>query len=180
MSTGLQTIDARIVNPELWSALEAQIAHATALPPAATPEALATLISGALALLYRADADGDADPLRGTFSDSVVAQVSHNPHSLLGARPTAASIEWVGARMAGEHPVVRAHVSIEVELPGGAGSVQRQFWDLQLGGQVTVAPPACPTCGAPLAAGEVVCNHCGTDVRESARPDVVVTRLELY
>lgn len=177
MSTGVHPIAAAVANPELWPVLAAQIDQATGLPPTATPEALAEFIGGAIALLYEADASGEVGPLRDTFADPVVAQIHSNPQSLGGRRPDAASIEWVGSRLAAGHPVIRAHVSVTVQ----SGRVDRQFWDLLLGGgQATVAHSGCPTCGAPLAPGELVCSHCGSDVRATARPDVLVARLELY
>ena len=38
----------------------------------------------------------------------------------------------------------------------------------------------CPNCGAPIARGELVCEHCRADVRSVVTVPLVVSRLELY
>jgi uncharacterized Zn finger protein (UPF0148 family) len=78
------------------------------------------------------------------------------------------------------HPVLRAHVSIQVQDADSSQSVNSQIWDLQLGAQVTVGQSICPSCGAPLAKGELICGHCGTDVRSATKVPLAVSRLELY
>jgi uncharacterized Zn finger protein (UPF0148 family) len=76
--------------------------------------------------------------------------------------------------------VLRVHLAIVAEYDQGARRVVSQFWDLQLGAQATVAQPSCPNCGAPLAQGELICAHCGTDVRSVVEVPLLVSRLELY
>jgi predicted amidophosphoribosyltransferase len=72
------------------------------------------------------------------------------------------------------------HIVISGQDETGEQTVDRLFWDLELGGQVTVGQPTCPNCGAPIAAGELICDHCRTDVRTTVQVPLVVTRLEIY
>ena len=55
-----------------------------------------------------------------------------------------------------------------------------QFWDFTFNAQVTVGQSTCPNCGAPLSGGELICDHCHTDVRRTVEAPLVVNRLELY
>jgi hypothetical protein len=89
-------------------------------------------------------------------------------------------VHLVGSRVVDGHPTLRLHVVINGERSGGEPSVERHFWDLQLGAQVTVAQQTCPNCGAPIATGELICDHCHADVRTTAEVPLVVSRLELY
>jgi hypothetical protein len=118
--------------------------------------------------------------LRGTFADQVIAQCQRNAGSFTGARPASAVVHLVGSHMENRQPVLRARISIQVEDPDGAQTVNNQFWDLQLGAQVTVGQPNCPNCGAPVGKGELICGHCRADVRNVVEVPLVVTRLELY
>jgi len=180
VSTTRQPIAARLGDPDDWPAIAGQLTRATGLPVAVDADALTAFVAGALALLYEADRSGDAGPLRGSFADPVVAQVQRNAHSLGGATPTGVTITLAASRVIDGHPVIRTHLAVAVHTPTGLPAVQRQFWDLQLGGQATVAAPACADCGAPLAPGELLCHHCGADARLLAHPPVLVARLEHY
>jgi zinc-ribbon domain len=117
--------------------------------------------------------------LRGTFGDPVVAQCGRNLGQCSGARPTSVAVHLVGSRLADGHPVVRAHLVIQVSGSDGSPGVTGQFRDLQLGGQVT-GQPTCPNCGAPVGDGELICSHCHADVRSVIDAPIVVSRLELY
>jgi hypothetical protein len=176
----LAPIPASIDNPEAWEALAQQIAQATGMPPAVTPPLIVRMIGSAVPLLFEADAAGDANLLRGTFADPVVAQYARNLGQYTGAPPTSVVVHLVGSRVVEGHPVVRAHLVIEVQRPNGERATDGQFWDLQLGGQLTVGQPDCPNCGAPVGDGELICGHCHTDVRSVVDVPIVVSRLELY
>lgn len=173
-------VPASIDNAADWEVLSHQIAVGTAMPPAATPEMMVAMIGSAVPLLYAADQSRNPNVLRGTFADPIVAQCALNIGNLMGARPASVIVHLVGSRAVGGHPVVRVHLSIQHEEGGGGRGTDTQFWDLQLGAQVTVGQPNCPKCGAPMASGELVCSHCHTDVRDVVDVPIVVSRLELY
>jgi hypothetical protein len=179
-ATELAPIHAAIDNPADWETLNQEIVSLTGVPSAVTPDAIAEMIGSAVPLLFEADRTGKADLVRGTFTDQLVAQCRRNPGSLSGEQPLAAGVHLVGAHVTDGHPVVRAHLTIEVRRPDGSQGVNRQFWDLQLGAQVTVGQGTCPNCGAPIGQGELICEHCHTDVRGVVEVPVVVSRLELY
>jgi hypothetical protein len=138
------------------------------------------MISSATALMYEAQSAGNAGLLRGTFVDAVVAQCQRNDTRLLSGKPESAVVHLVGGRVVNGDATLRVHVVIHGQDESGQERIDRQFWDLELGGQVTVGQPTCPNCGAPIAAGELICEHCRTDVRTTAQVPLLVTRLELY
>jgi hypothetical protein len=176
----LAPISVSIDNIEDWEAIAKQIASAAGLPTVVTPDVVAGMIGSAVTLLFEADAAKDMDLLRGTFTDLVIAQCQRNAGDLLGGKPISAAAHLVGAHMVDGHPVLRARVSVEVQNADGSRRVNNQFWDLQLGAQVTVGQANCPTCGAPIVKGELICGHCRTDVRSVVGVPLVVSRLELY
>ncbi len=180
MSATLQPVAATLGDPEDWPAIAGQLTRATGLPVVADTDALTAFVAGAVPLLYEADRARDGGPLRGSFADPVLAQVQRNAPALGGAVPTGVTITLAASRVIDGHAVIRVHLAIGVRTPTGASAVQRQFWDLQLGGEATVAATTCSGCGAPLAAGELLCRHCGADARVLARPPVLVSRLEHY
>jgi hypothetical protein len=176
----LAPVPASIDNPDDWQALAQQIATGTGMPTDFEPDTIVAMVAGAVPLLFEADATDNVDLLRGTFSDPVVAQCARNAGQCMGAKPTSVTVHLVGSRVDDGHPVVRAHLVIAVGRPDGSAGGIGQFWDLQLGGQVTVGQPECPNCGAPIAAGELICSHCHTDVRSVVDVPIVVSRIELY
>lgn len=176
----LAPIPASLDNPGDWDAIAGQVTHETGLPLTAGPDALLAMIGSAVPLLVAAQAAGDAGVLRGTFADPVVAQCQRNRAVLLTGTPDTALVHLVGARVVSDRPVLRVHVVIHGADATGTPTVDRQFWDIQLGGEVTVGQQACPNCGAPVDPGELVCGHCRTDVRVTAHVPLVITRLELY
>jgi hypothetical protein len=173
-------IPTSIENTGDWSEIAAQIASATGVPPVLTPETLLGMVGSAVPLLFGADAAKDMNPLRGTFADTVIAQCQRNAGCLEGEHPTSAVVHLVGAHTVDGHCLLRAHLSIQVQGADGSQRVARQFWDLQLGAQVTVGHPSCPNCGAPIAMGTLICEHCQTDVRSVVEVPLVVSRIELY
>jgi hypothetical protein len=173
-------IPTSIDNVEDWEEIARQIASESGLPTVLTPESVLGTIGSAVSLLFEADAAKDMNLLRGTFTDPMIAQCQRNAGCLLSMRPTSAVVHLVGAHMAGGHPALRAHLSIQVQGVDGNQCVNSQFWDLQLGAQVTVGQSQCPNCGAPIATGELICEHCRTDVRSVVESPLVVSRLELY
>ncbi len=176
----LSPIPASIDNAGDWEGLAGQIAGQAGLPTVVTPEVIIGMVGSAVPLLFEADGAKDANLLRGTFTDPVIAQCQRNAGSFLGAEPVSAVVHLVGARVADGHPRLRVHLAIQVQGPGGGHSVNNQFWDLELGAEVTVGQPACPNCGAPIGRGELICSHCRTDVRSVVQVPLVVSRLELY
>lgn len=181
--TGLSEIapvPATIDNAADWDVLRDQITLGTGMPPAVTPETIVGMVGSAVPLLFAADAAGDLNPLRGAFSDPVVAQCNRNVGTLMGALPKAVVVHLAGSRVVDGHPVVRAHLAIQTTDADGHPTASQQFWDLQFGGQVTVSQPTCPNCGAPIGNGELICGHCHADVRSVVEVPIVVSRLELY
>jgi hypothetical protein len=177
----LPPIEATIDNPEEWGEISQQIASETGTPTAAvTLEALTGMVGSAVPLLFEADSSGNADLLRGTFADAVVAQCQRNAGCLHGDKPTSATVHLVGAPMRSGQPVLRVHVLVATRTPDGTASVNSQFWDVQMNVQVTIGQATCPSCGAPLSRGQLICDHCHTDVRNVVDVPLVVSRLELY
>jgi hypothetical protein len=173
-------VPASIDNAPEWQVLADQITRGTAMPPAVTPDIIIRLVGSGVPLLFAADGAGNANLLRGTFSDDVVAQCTRNTGVLAGARPVEVVVHLVGSRVVSGHPVIRTHLTIQAQDPAGRPAALHQFWDLQCGGQVTVGQATCPNCGAPIDAGELICEHCHTDVRNVVDVPLVVSRLELY
>jgi hypothetical protein len=176
----VSSVPASVDNPSEWEALADQITRATAIPPVITPEMIAAVAGSAVPLLFAADATANANLLRGTFADPVIAQCAHNGGVLMGAQPVEVVVHLVGSRVVDGHPVVRVHLTIHARGRTGEPCVHQQFWDLQCGGHVTVGQICCPNCGAPVATGELLCGHCHTDVRRVVDVPLVVSRLELY
>jgi hypothetical protein len=173
-------IAASVENAEDWPQIAQQILTGSGLPTVVTPETLAGTLGSAVPLLFAADAAKDVNLLRGTFADPVIAQCQRNLGCLEGEHPTAVVIHLVGAHMLEGHPVLRARLAIQVQGADPAQTVNGQFWDLQIGAQVTVGQSQCPNCGAPIAQGELICAHCHADVRSVMEVPIVVNRLELY
>lgn len=178
--TQLPPIPASIDNVTDWEGLAQQIASEAGLPAVATPDMVVGMIGSAVPLLFEADTTKNADVLRGTFTDAVIAQCQRNLGHLFDGQPTSATVHLVGAPMVDGHPVFRAHVFIRVRAADGSEIVDRQFWDLRPGAEVTVGQSQCPNCGGPIATGELICAHCHTDVRSVVSVPLVVSRLELY
>ncbi len=173
-------IPTSIDNAGDWSAIAAQISSETGVPPVLTPEILMGMIGSAVPLFFEADASKDMNPLRGTFADTVLAQCQRNAGCLQGEHPTSTAIHLVGAHTADGHCLLRTHLIIQVQGADSEQRAARQFWDLQLGAEVTVGQPSCPNCGAPIATGTLVCEHCQMDVRSVVEVPLVVSRIELY
>jgi hypothetical protein len=169
-----------IANPGEWEAIAKQIASESGLPTVVTPEILTGMIASAVPLLFEADAARDMDLLRGTFADPVIAQCQRNVGSLLGEQPISVVINLIGAHMVEAHATLRVRLPIQVKSADGSESVNSQFWDLQLGAEVTVGQAICPNCGAPIAQGALICEHCRADVRSVVKARLVVSRLEMY
>jgi hypothetical protein len=176
----LAPVSASLENPGDWDTIAEQVTHATGLPLGLTPDTLLSMIGSAVPLLFAAQAAGDAGVLRGTFADPVVAQCRRNGTALLSGTPDRALVHLVGARSVNDRPVLRAHLVIRGADAAGAPTLDRQFWDIQLGADVSIGQKLCPNCGAPVDPGELVCGHCRTDVRVTVQVPLVVTRLELY
>jgi hypothetical protein len=173
-------IPATIDNVADWPQFAAQVESLAGAPPAVAPELIAGMLGSAVPLLFEADASANAGLLRGTFADSVIAQCERNPGNLMGERPLSVTAHLVGARMQDAHPLLRTHLLIAVKTAAGADGANSQFWDLQLGAQLTVGQATCPNCGAPIPQGQLICSHCGFDVRSVVQVPLVVARLELY
>jgi hypothetical protein len=176
----LGPVPASIDNPDDWGTIADQLTRGTGLPLTTTSGALLAMVRGAVPLMFEAQVGANPGLLRGTFADPVVAQCQRNGTSLLSGQPRSTVVDLVGSRVVDSHPTLRVHVVIKGEAPGGEPTVDRHFWDLQLGAEVTVGQQTCPNCGAPIATGELICDHCHTDVRTTVQIPLVVSRLELY
>ncbi len=176
----LSAIPSSIDNEADWGEISQQIAAESGAPCTITPETIAAVLAGAVPVLFAADAADDVNLLRGTFADPVIAQCQRNVGCLQGGQPASVRAHLVGAHLAEGHPILRAHLSIELHGASDGQSASSQFWDLQLAAHTTVAQSSCPNCGAPLANGELICGHCGADVRTVVEVPLLVSRLEIY
>jgi hypothetical protein len=176
----LSPISTAIDNVDAWPGLAQQISARAGLPTELTPELICGMLGSAVPLLFAADAAHNVDLLRGTFADPVIAQCERNAGQLAGARPFSAAVHLVGTPVANGQPALRTHLKVEVQTADAAHGVSGQFWDLQLGAQAVVAQATCPNCGAPIAGGHLICEHCGTDVRSVVSVPLIVGRLEIY
>lgn len=176
----LDPVATSIENAGDWEAIAEQVEARAGVPTTVTPELLTAKIASAVPLLFEADASGERELLRGTFADAVIAQRAQNAGGLEGERPRAVTVRLVGVHMQGDRAVLRVHLAIDVANAAGAERARSQFWDLQLGAQVTVGGATCPNCGAPVAPGHLICSHCQTDVRGTIEAPLVVSRLDLY
>lgn len=176
----LEPVATSIENAGDWQAIAEQVEAKAGMPTTVTPELLTGAIASAVALLFEADASGECGLLRGTFADAVIAQRAQNAGGLEGERPLGVAVRLVGVHMQEGHAMLRVHLAIDVANAAGSERARSQFWDLQLGAQVTVGGATCPNCGAPVAPGHLICSHCQTDVRGTVDAPLVVSRLELY
>jgi hypothetical protein len=179
-TTQLTPVTGSFDNREDWDAVTQRITQVTGMPLTVSPDDLLAMISSGVALMFEAQTSANANLLRGTLAAPVVAQCRVNIDGLLSGRPQSVVVHLAAGRVVDGRGVVRAHLEIHGVHPDGTPSIDRHFWDLQLGAEVTVAQTTCPNCGAPVAGGELVCTHCGTDVRTVTPVPAVVTRLELY
>jgi len=181
MSTAeLAPIAGSIDNPGDGDAVPRPIKQAPGLPMGVSPDELLTLIRSGVALMFEAQTSGNMNLLRGTFAAPVVGQCRTNRNGLMSGQPRSVAVHLAAGRVVEGHGVVRVHLEIHGDRPDGQASLDRQFWDLQVGAQVTVTQSACPNCGAPVGVGELICNHCGSDVRSVVEVPAMVCRLELY
>jgi hypothetical protein len=173
-----------VTNPEEWDAVAHNIEMHTGVPPNATIDEVAGLVSSAVGLLYAADASGEMESLRGVFSDLVVGQCERNRGCLEGAIPgPGGRLTLVGEpyREDGD-PIraVRVRADFPVTTPAGRTLPGGLFMDVEFGSNVTVAAARnCSNCGAPLQPGELVCSHCGADMRAEVRTPLAIGRLQL-
>jgi hypothetical protein len=162
------------------AAIARQLGSETGLPTQLHPESIGQMLGSAVPLLFAADAARDMDLLRGTFLDLVIAQCQRNAGCLRSAVPESATFDLIGAPVVGGHPVLRAHLTVAVRDADPSEEPQRQVWDLEPNGSVTIGQASCPNCGAPIADRALICGHCHSDVRHVANALLVVSRLELY
>ncbi len=177
---GVAPVAVSIENAGDWEAIARQAEAKAGVPTTVTPEILTATVASAVPLLFEADARGEAELLRGTFTDAVIAQRAQNAGGLEGARPLEVTLRLVGVHAEQGHAVLRVHLAIRVEDTAGTEHPRSEFWDLQLGGQAVVGASCCPNCGAPVAAGHLICSHCQSDVRGTVAVPLVVSRVELY
>ena len=178
--TELSPISVSIDNPEDWADISQQLSAELGEPVVLTPEVIGRTVGSAVPMFFAADASGNLDTLRGTFAAQVIAQCQRHIGTLNGDTPESVLLRLVGSPMENGKPALRVHLQIKTRAPDGIEGATGQFWDFALGVQVTVAPCACPNCGAPLSGGQLICDHCHTDVGQVAHAALVVERLELY
>jgi hypothetical protein len=176
----LATVPVTVDNPEDWSDIDRQLTAEGGKAGAITPDVLAMTVESAVPMLFAADRSGDADSLVGIFSDQVVTQRRNQAGSFHGDIPVSVTLHLVGAPPHEGHTAIRAHVLVATTSPDGGSSATAMFWDFGVDAPVVVGQSSCPNCGAPLAAGCLVCDHCHADVRQVTSAPLLVTRLELY
>jgi hypothetical protein len=177
---GLAPIPVTVENPEVWSELSTQLSAAEGMPTRLTLETLCGMVGSAVPLQFAADASGSADLLRGTFTDQVVAQAQRNIGRLREARPVSAEVRLVGVPIRDGRPELRIHITVASLAPDGDKVAVGEFWDLSSDNQATVSTARCPSCGAPLGLGQLICDHCHSDARTVVTVPLAVSRMELY
>jgi hypothetical protein len=176
----LAPVAVSVDNPEDWPDILNQMAAATGEPSTLTLDVLTATVGSAVPMLFAADSSGNMDVLRGTFAPGVIAQCQRNAGSLNGDEPVAVVLHLVGTPMRDGDRTLRVHLLVDTRSPDGVQHGSSQFWDFAFNAQVTVGRSSCPNCGAPLEGGQLVCDHCHTDVRQTVEAPLVVNRLELY
>jgi hypothetical protein len=157
----------------------------TGVPPNATVEEVAGIVSSAVALLYAADAAGDMEVLRGVFCDPVVGQCERNRGCLEGAVPApGGQLTLIGAPYAANgDPIcgVRVRAEFPVTTPAGTTLPSVLFMDVQFDSRVTLsAAHNCSNCGEPLGRGEILCSHCGADIRTEVSTPLAISCMQLF
>lgn len=177
---GLAPIPVTVENPDLWKELATQLSTAEGMPTRLTLETLCGMVGSAVPLQFAADASGSADLLRGTFSDQVVAQAQRNAGRLQASRPESATVRLVGVPIRNGRPELRIHVTVAALTPEGERVAFGEFWDFSPDNLATVSTARCPSCGAPLGVGQLICAHCHADARTVVTVPLAVSRMELY
>jgi len=173
-----------VTNPQAWEQITHDIEMHTGVPPNATVEEVADLVSSAVALLYAADASGDMEVLRGVFCDPVVGQCERNRGCLQEAVPApGGQLTLIGEPyLPNGDPIrgVRVRAEFRVTTPAGTTLPSGLFMDVEFGSHVTVSGAHnCTNCGAPLGPGEILCSHCGADMRAEVSTPLAISRLQL-
>ena len=176
----LAPVSVSVDNPEDWADILTQLAAGTGEPSTLTLDLVTTTVGSAVPILFAADASGNMDLLRGTFGSAVIAQCQRNVGSFSGDTPNAVLLHLVGTPVQDGGRVLRVHLLVDTRSPDASQHATSQFWDFTFNAQVTVGQSTCPNCGAPLGSGELICDHCHTDVRRTVEAPLVVNRLELY
>jgi hypothetical protein len=173
-----------VTNPQAWEQITHDIEMHTGVPPNATLEEVADLVSSAVALLYAADASGKMDLLRGVFCDPVVGQCERNRGCLDDAVPgPGGQLTLIGEPyLSNGDPIrgLRVRAEFPITTPAGPTFPSALFMDLEFGTRVTVSEANnCTNCGAPLGRGEILCSHCGADMRAEVSTPLAISRLQL-
>ena len=176
----LTTVPVTVDNPDDWGDISTHLAAESGSGGAITAEVVAEMVGSAVPMLFAADASGDTDMLRGTFSDQILVQRRNQAGSFNGDTPVSATVHLVGSPTHDGQSAIRAHVMVATTSTDGGSAATGMFWDLTVDTTVVVGQSSCPNCGAPLAAGCLVCEHCHADVRQVISAPLVVSRLELY
>jgi hypothetical protein len=173
-----------VTNPQAWEHITHDIEMHTGVPPNATVEEVADLVSSAVALLYAADASGDMEVLRGVFCDPVVGQCELNQGCLHDAVPAAGGqLTLIGEPYLPNGDAIHAvkvRAEFPVTTPAGTTLPSWLFMDVEFGSHVTVSGAhSCTNCGAALERGEILCSHCGADMRAEVSTPLAISRLQL-
>ncbi len=176
----LTAIPTTVENPGEWSQIYQELSAAHGVPPAVTVDAIAAMVGSALPIFFHADATRGIDIMRGTFSNQVIAQCGAHLGCLGGARPTSALVRLIGAPARRDPPVLRVRVVARTVTPEGNDGTNSQFWDIEFDSETVVSKGACPNCGAPLAAGQLVCSYCHRDARTKVQVPLLVNRVQIY
>ena len=179
-AAGLSAIPIEVENPDEWSEIYRELSAMHGVPPALTLDAVTALVASAVPILFHADATHSVDVMRGTFSNQVIAQCGAHLGCLLGVTPTSALLRLIGAPARRVPPVLRVRIIARTIAPQGHDVKISQFWDIEFDSETTVSMGTCPNCGAPLAAGQLVCSHCHSDARAKVEVPLLVNRLQIY
>ncbi|MDA8355919.1 MAG: zinc ribbon domain-containing protein [Actinomycetota bacterium] len=176
----LAPIPVTVDNASDWGELSAQLSAAEGMPTGLNLETLCRFVGSAVPLQFAAEVSGSTDVLRGMFSDQMVVQAQRNIGRLQAAQPVSAAVRLVGAPIRDGRPELRIHVNVAAVAPDGNRLAFGEFWDLISNTHATVSAGRCPSCGAPLETGQLICEHCHADARTVQSVPLLVTRMELY
>lgn len=176
----LSPVPTTVDEPGDWADIAGRLAPGPGDHPPVTLDAVVAFLASAVPLLFEFEASGDTGLLQGVFAGSVIDQCQRTRGAMAGERPVTTRVHLVGIPPHAVTPALRVHLAVAVRSPDGGAGTASMFWDLQPDAQVTVGRSTCPSCGAPLGQGWLVCDHCGVDVRDTVTAPFVVSRIEMY
>lgn len=171
-----------VTNPDHWADIARDVESKTGVPLIVNVDYVQQFVAAAVPALFLADSTGQFGLLRGLLLDPVVAQCERNRGVLEGAAPQGVSLSLVGMPHdePAPSPPIRMKLSIALLARSGESREAEQFWDVTVNQTATVAQPKCPSCGAPIAPGELACHYCHAITAQVVQRPLLVSRLRLF